>query len=164
MTQEQVESEQTEEKKVEEPKAKKPSKAKEASSTGAKGMKKEEIIGAVKNMTVLELADLVKALEDEFGVTAAPVAVAASAGAPAAAAAAEEEKSEFTVILKEIGENKINVIKAVREVTTLGLKEAKDLVESAPKPVKEGVNKDEAAAAKKKLEAAGAKVAVKEQF
>ena len=158
MTQEQVESEQTEEKKVEEPKAKKPSKAKEASSTGAKGMKKEEIIGAVKNMTVLELADLVKALEDEFGVTAAPVAVAASA---AAAAAAEEEKSEFTVILKEIGENKINVIKAVREVTTLGLKEAKDLVESAPKPVKEGVNKDEAAAAKKKLEEAGAKVEVK---
>jgi len=162
MTQEQVESEQTEEKKVEEPKAKKPSKAKEASSTGTKGMKKEEIIGAVKNMTVLELADLVKALEDEFGVTAAPVAVAAaSAGAPAAAAAAEEEKSEFTVILKEIGENKINVIKAVREVTTLGLKEAKDLVESAPKPVKEGVNKDEAAAAKKKLEEAGAKVEVK---
>ena len=161
MTQEQVESEQTEEKKVEEPKAKKPSKAKEASSTGAKGMKKEEIIGAVKNMTVLELADLVKALEDEFGVTAAPVAAAASAGAPAAAAAAEEEKSEFTVILKEIGENKINVIKAVREVTTLGLKEAKDLVESAPKPVKEGVNKDEAAAAKKKLEEAGAKVEVK---
>ena len=161
MTQEQVESEQTEEKKVEEPKAKKPSKAKEASSTGAKGMKKEEIIGAVKNMTVLELADLVKALEDEFGVTAAPVAVAASAGGPAAAAAGGGGKGEVTVILKEIGENKINVIKAVREVTTLGLKEAKDLVESAPKPVKEGVNKDEAAAAKKKLEEAGAKVEVK---
>jgi large subunit ribosomal protein L7/L12 len=188
MTQEQVESEKTEEKKVEEPeekkieepkekkaeepkekkveepKAKKPSKSKETSSTGAKAMTKEDIIAVVKDMTVLELADLVKALEDEFGVTAAPVAVAApaAAGTPAgAAAAAEEEKSEFTVILKEIGENKINVIKAVREVTTLGLKEAKDLVESAPKPVKEGVNKDEAAATKKKLEEAGAKVEVK---
>jgi large subunit ribosomal protein L7/L12 len=186
MTQEQIESEQAEEKKVEEPeekkaeepkekkaeepkekkaeepKAKKQSKAKETSSAGVKSMAKEEIIAAVKNMTVLELADLVKALEDEFGVTAAPVAMAAApAGAPAAAAAAEEEKSEFTVILKEIGENKINVIKAVREVTTLGLKEAKDLVESAPKPVKEGVNKDEAAAIKKKLEEAGAKVEVK---
>lgn len=124
-------------------------------------MTKEDIIAAVGNMSVLELADLVKALEEKFGVTAAaPVAVAAVAsGAPAAAA--EEEKSEFTVILKEIGENKINVIKAVREVTTLGLKEAKDLVESAPKPVKEGVNKDEAAAIKKKLEEAGAKVEIK---
>jgi large subunit ribosomal protein L7/L12 len=162
MSQEEVKSEQAEEKKVEEPKAKRQSKAKDTSSAGAKAMTKEEIIAAVKNMTVLELADLVKALEDEFGVTAAPVAVAAApAGAPAAAAAAEEEKSEFTVILKEIGENKINVIKAVREVTTLGLKEAKDLVESAPKPVKEGVNKDEAAATKKKLEEAGAKVEVK---
>jgi len=162
MSQEQVESEQAEEKKVEEPKAKKQSKAKETSSTGAKAVTKEEIIAVVKNMTVLELADLVKALEDEFGVTAAPVAVAAGpAAATAAAAAAEEEKTEFTVILKEIGENKINVIKAVREVTTLGLKEAKDLVESAPKPVKEGVNKDEAAATKKKLEEAGAKVEVK---
>jgi large subunit ribosomal protein L7/L12 len=161
MSQEQVESEQAEEKKVEEPKAKKQSKAKETSSAGAKAVTKEEIIAVVKNMTVLELADLVKALEDEFGVTAAPMAVAAAAGAPAAAAAAEEEKTEFTVILKEIGENKINVIKAVREVTTLGLKEAKDLVESAPKPVKEGVNKDEAAATKKKLEEAGAKVEVK---
>jgi large subunit ribosomal protein L7/L12 len=162
MSQEQVESEKAEEKKVEEPKAKKQSKAKETSSTGAKAVTKEEIIAVVKKMTVLELADLVKALEDEFGVTAAPVAVAAGpAGATAAAAAAEEEKTEFTVILKEIGENKINVIKAVREVTTLGLKEAKDLVESAPKPVKEGVNKDEAAATKKKLEEAGAKVEVK---
>ncbi|MBM3142982.1 MAG: 50S ribosomal protein L7/L12 [Chloroflexi bacterium] len=126
-------------------------------------MTKEEIIAAVKTMTVLELAELVKAVEEEFGVTAAPVAMAPGAvGAPAAAAAAaEEEKSEFTVILKEIGENKINVIKAVREVTTLGLKEAKDLVESAPKPVKEGVNKDEAASVKKKLEEAGAKVEIK---
>jgi len=160
MSQEQVESEQP---KVEgEPKAKKQSKAKETSSPGAKAITKEEIIAAVKTMTVLELAELVKAVEEEFGVTAAPVAMAPGAvGAPAAAAAAEEEKSEFTVILKEIGENKINVIKAVREVTTLGLKEAKDLVESAPKPVKEGVNKDEAAATKKKLEEAGAKVEIK---
>jgi large subunit ribosomal protein L7/L12 len=127
-------------------------------------MTKEEIIAAVKKMTVLELAELVKALEEEFGVTAAPVAVAAApaaAGAPAATAPAEEEKTEFTVILKEVGENKINVIKAVREVTTLGLKEAKELVESAPKPVKEGVSKEEAAMIKKKLEEAGAKVEVK---
>jgi large subunit ribosomal protein L7/L12 len=167
MSEEQVKPEQLEEEKVEEPKAKKQTKAKETSSSVAKTMTKEEIIAVVKNMTVLELADLVKALEDEFGVTAAPVAVAAGpavAGAPGgaggAAAAAEEEKSEFTVVLKEVGENKINVIKAVREVTTLGLKEAKDLVESAPKPIKEGVNKDEAAAAKKKLEEAGAKVEV----
>ena len=158
MAEEQVQSEET---KVEsEPKAKKQTKAKE--TTGAKAMTKEDIISAVKTMTVLELADLVKALEEEFGVTAAPMAVAAAVGgAPAAAAAPEEEKSEFTVILKEIGENKINVIKAVREVTTLGLKEAKDLVESAPKPVKEGVNKDEAASIKKKLEEAGAKAEVK---
>jgi large subunit ribosomal protein L7/L12 len=162
MSEEQVKSEQPEEEKVEEPKAKKQSKAKETSSAGAKAMAKEEIIAAVKSMTVLELADLVKAIEEEFGVTAAPVAVAAvSGGAGAPAAAAEEEKSEFTVILKEIGENKINVIKAVREVTTLGLKEAKDLVEGAPKAVKEGVNKDEAAAVKKKLEEAGAKAEIK---
>jgi len=163
MSEEQVKSEQPEEEKVEEPKAKKQTKAKETSSTGAKAMAREDIIAAVKTMTVLELADLVKALEEEFGVTAAPVAVAAApAGAAGGgAAAAEEEKTEFTVILKEIGENKINVIKAVREVTTLGLKEAKDLVESAPKPVKEGVNKDEAAATKKKLEEAGAKVEIK---
>jgi large subunit ribosomal protein L7/L12 len=161
MSEEQVKSEQAQEK-VEEPKAKKQSKAKETSSPGAKAMTKEEIIAAVKTMTVLELADLVKALEDEFGVTAAPVAMAAAPAAGGApAAAAEEEKSEFTVILKEIGENKINVIKAVREVTTLGLKEAKDLVEGAPKPVKEGVNKDEAASVKKKLEEAGAKVEIK---
>ncbi len=161
MSEEQVGSEQA--KVEEEPKAKKQSKAKEVASTGAKGMTKEDIIAAVKGMTVLELAELVKALEGEFGVSAAaPVAVAAVAGgASAAAGAAEEEKSEFTVILKEIGENKINVIKAVREVTTLGLKEAKDLVEGAPKPVKEGVNKDEAATVKKKLEEAGAKVEIK---
>jgi large subunit ribosomal protein L7/L12 len=159
MPEEKVESE---EPKVEgEPKAKKPSKTKETPS-GAKGMTKEDIIGVVKTMTVLELAELVKALEEEFGVSAAPMAMAAVGGAPSAAAAApEEEKTEFTVILKEIGENKINVIKAVREVTTLGLKEAKDLVEGAPKPVKEGINKDEAAAVKKKLEEAGAKAEIK---
>src|SRR4030042_353131 len=161
MSEEQVKSEQPEEEKAEEPKAKKQSKAKETSSAGAKAMAKEEIIAAVKSMTVLELADLVKAIEEEFGVTAAPMAAAVSGGAGAPAVAAEEEKSEFTVILKEIGENKINVIKAVREVTTLGLKEAKDLVEGAPKPVKEGVNKDEAAAVKKKLEEAGAKAEIK---
>jgi large subunit ribosomal protein L7/L12 len=127
-------------------------------------MTKEEIIAAVKKMTVLELAELVKALEEEFGITASPVAVAAAPaapGAPTAAAPAEEEKTEFTVILKEVGENKINVIKAVREVTTLGLKEAKELVESAPKPVKEGVGKEEAATIKKKLEEAGATVEVR---
>lgn len=159
MPEEKVESEQP---KVEgEPKAKKTSKAKETSS-GAKSMTKEDIIAVVKNMTVLELADLVKALEEEFGVSAAaPVAMAAAAGAPTAEAAPEEEKSEFTVILKEIGENKINVIKAVREVTTLGLKEAKDLVEGVPQTVKEGISKDEAAAVKKKLEEAGAKAEIK---
>jgi large subunit ribosomal protein L7/L12 len=129
-------------------------------------MTKDEMIAAIKNMTVLELAELVKALEKEFGVSAAPVAVAAPAGAsaagPAAAAApAAEEQTEFTVILKEIGANKINVIKAVREVTTLGLKEAKELVESAPKAVKEGVAKDQVRVIKEKLEAAGATVEVK---
>jgi len=157
------EKNESEEPKVEgEPKAKKQPKTKETSS-GAKTMTKEDIIGVVKNMTVLELSELVKALEEEFGVSAAaPMAMAVAGGGPSAAAAApEEEKTEFTVILKEIGENKINVIKAVREVTTLGLKEAKDLVEAAPKPVKEGINKDEAAAVKKKLEEAGAKAEIK---
>jgi large subunit ribosomal protein L7/L12 len=127
-------------------------------------MTKEEIVALIKGMTVLELSDLVKTLEAEFGVSAAvPMAMAAgpAAGGAAAGAAAAEEQTEFTVILKEIGENKIAVIKAVREVTTLGLKEAKDLVEGAPKPVKEGVNKDEAANIKKKLEEAGAKAEVK---
>jgi len=120
----------------------------------------EEIMTAIKGMSVLDLAELVKALETEFGVSAAaPVAVAAAA-APAEAAAPVEEKTEFTVILKEIGANKINVIKAVRELTSLGLKESKDLVEAAPKAVKENVNKEDAAAAKTKLEAAGAKVEV----
>ncbi|MDD5647556.1 MAG: 50S ribosomal protein L7/L12 [Dehalococcoidia bacterium] len=128
-------------------------------------MTKDEIVTMIKGMTVLELSELVKALEEEFGVSAAvPMAMAAGPAGGAAsggAAAASEEQTEFTVILKEIGENKIAVIKAVREVTTLGLKEAKDLVEGAPKPVKEGVNKDEAASIKKKLEESGAKVEVK---
>jgi len=123
----------------------------------------EEIMTAIKNMTVLELAELVKALEAEFGVSAAaPIMATAPAAAPSEAAApAAEEQTEFSVILKDIGANKINVIKAVRELTTLGLKESKDLVESAPKAVKEGVNKDEAAAMKQKLEAAGATVEIK---
>jgi len=119
----------------------------------------EGLMASIKNMTVLELAELIKALEAEFGVSAAaPVAAAAPA---AAATPAAEERTEFSVILKDIGANKISVIKAVREVTTLGLKESKDLVESAPKPVREGVNKDEAAAIKQKLEAAGATAEVK---
>ena len=127
-------------------------------------MTKEELLEAIKQMSVIELADLVKALQTEFGVSAAPVAVAAqAAAAPAAgapAAAPVEEKTEFTVMLQEAGPNKINVIKAVREVTTLGLREAKELVESAPKAIKEAVGKEEAATIKQKLEAAGAKVAV----
>lgn len=118
----------------------------------------DELIETIKNMTVLELADLVKTLETEFGVTAAAPVAVATAAAPAAVAAPAEEKTEFNVILKEVGANKISVIRAVRELTSLGLKESKDLVESAPKPVREGVNKDEAAAAKKKLEEAGATV------
>jgi large subunit ribosomal protein L7/L12 len=126
---------------------------------------KEEILAAIKEMTVLELSELVKELEKEFGVSAAPVAVAApvtgAAGQASAPGAAAEEQSEFAVILKSVGENKINVIKAVREVTTLGLKEAKDLVEGAPKPIKEGVNKEEAAIIQKKLQEAGATVEVK---
>ena len=139
-------------------------KAEEKKEHKAKAIKKtaaiEEIMTAIKGLNVLELADLVKALEEEFGVSAAaPVAMMA---APAAAAAAPaEEKTEFTVMLTEIGANKINVIKAVRELTSLGLKESKDLVEAAPKAVKENVSKDEAAAAKKKLEDAGAKAAIK---
>jgi len=127
-------------------------------------MTKEEMINAIKGMTVVELAELVKALETEFGVTAAVAVASAPAATPAAGAApaaAAEEKTEFTVILKDVGPNKINVIKAVREVTTLGLKEAKDLVEGAPKPVKEGINKEEAASVKQKLEAAGATVELK---
>jgi len=120
----------------------------------------EEILAAVKKMTVLDLAELVKAMEDEFGVSAAAPVVAAAPAAAAAEAPAEEQ-TEFSVILKDMGANKINVIKAVREVTTLGLKESKDLVESAPTAVKEGVNKEEAAAVKEKLEAAGATAEIK---
>ena len=126
-------------------------------------MTKEEVLEAVKNMSVLDLSELVKLLEEEFGVSAAaPVAVAAAPGALASdgGSAAEEEKTEFDVILKEIGPNKINVIKGVREVTTLGLKEAKDLVESAPQAVKEGLSKDDAEEIKAKLESAGAVIAV----
>ena len=123
---------------------------------------KEEILDAIKGMSVLDLAELVKELEETFGVSAAaPVAVAAAPAADGGAAAAEEEEqSEFNVVLKEIGEKKINVIKAVRSVTTLGLKEAKDLVESAPTNVKEAVGKEDAEAARVALEEAGAVVAV----
>jgi large subunit ribosomal protein L7/L12 len=123
--------------------------------------KVEQAMAIIEGMTVLELAEMVKAMEVKFGISAAaPVAVAA-APAAAAAVAAVEEKTEFTVMLKEIGANKINVIKAVRELTNLGLKESKELVEAAPKAIKENVNKDDAAAAKAKLEAAGATVEVK---
>ena len=122
----------------------------------------EQFISYVEKLSVLELSKLVKALEDRLGVSAAaPVAVAAAAPAAAAAAPAEEEKTEFDVILTDVGAGKINVIKAVREVTGFGLKEAKDLVEAAPKAVKEAVSKEEAAKIKAALEAAGAKVEVK---
>lgn len=127
--------------------------------------KVEQAMAIIEGMTVLELAEMVKAMETKFGISAAaPVAVAAApaaGGAAPAAAAPAEEKTEFTVVLKEVGANKINVIKAVRELTNLGLKESKDLVEGAPKNIKENVNKDEANAAKTKLEAAGATVEVK---
>ena len=122
---------------------------------------KQEILDAIGSMTVLELSQLIKDMEEKFGVSAAAavsVAAPAAGGAPAAAA---EEKTEFTVILAAAGENKVNTIKAVREVTGLGLKEAKDLVDGAPKPLKEGVNKADAEAVKKKMEEAGAKVEVK---
>ena len=119
-----------------------------------------EILDKISSMTVLELSELIKAMEDKFGVSAA---AAAAVAAPAAGAAAPvvEEQTEFTVILSSFGENKVNVIKAVRELTGLGLKEAKDLVDGAPKPVKEGVNKADAEAAKKKLEDAGGKAEIK---
>lgn len=121
----------------------------------------EQFISYVEKLSVLDLSKLVKALEDRLGVSAAaPVAVAA-APAAAAAAPAEEEKTEFNVILAEIGANKVNVIKEVRAITGLGLKDAKDLVEAAPKPVKEGVSKEDAAKIKEQLEAAGAKVEIK---
>ena len=176
-----VEEPAVEEPKAEEPKVEEPAPEKEAvkkpkaakadtgePSTPAKAERAkksasiEGIMDAIKNMTVLELAELVKTLETEFGVSAAaPVAAAAAAPTAEAAAPEVEEQTEFSVILKEIGANKINVIKAVRELTTLGLKESKDLVEGAPQPVKEGVSKEEAATAKQKLESAGATAEIK---
>ena len=123
--------------------------------------KTTQILDLVKGLTILELADLVKALEEEFGVSAAPVAVAAAPGAAGAAAPAAEEKTEFDVILKAAGANKLAVIKVAREITGLGLKDAKDLVESAPKAIKEGVAKDEAEKIAEQLKAAGAEVEVK---
>lgn len=148
------------------PKKRAPTTAKKES----KALTKDEIIAAIKEMTVMELSELVKTLEETFGISAAvPMMAAPAAGAPATAVAAPgapaapaaEEQTEFTVTLKEVGPNKINVIKAVREVTTLGLKEAKELVESAPKPIKEGVTKAEATTIKEKLTAAGAVVEIK---
>jgi len=126
--------------------------------------KVDTILEEIKGLTLLEASDLVKKMEEAFGVSAAAATVVAAGGGGAAAAggaAPAEEKTEFTVVLTEVGGNKINVIKAVREVTSLGLKEAKDLVDGAPKTVKEGVNKDEAASIKKKFEEAGAKVEIK---
>ena len=121
-----------------------------------------EILDKISSMTVLELSELIKAMEEKFGVSAAAaVSVAAPAAGGGAPAAAAEEQTEFTVVLAAIGDNKVNVIKAVRELTGLGLKEAKDLVDGAPKPVKEGIPKADAEAARKKLEEAGAKVEVK---
>jgi len=122
---------------------------------------KDAFLTALDGMTVMELNDLVKAIEEKFGVSAAAMAAPAAGGAAGGGAAAAEEKTEFTVQLLEAGANKVSVIKAVREITGLGLKEAKDLVDGAPKPVKEGVAKADAEAAKKKLEEAGAKVELK---
>ena len=121
----------------------------------------QEILDAIAAKSVLEISELIKMMEEKFGVSAAAAAVAVAAPAAGAAAPAAEEQTEFNVILAEVGANKVNVIKAVRELTGLGLKEAKDLVDGAPKPVKEGVNKADAEAAKKKLEEAGAKAALK---
>ena len=137
------------------PAAKSKTAAKKTDSS-KKGAAIDDIMAAIKNMTVLDLADLVKSLETEFGVSAAATVVAAGPAEGAAPAEEQEEQTEFTVTLKEIGANKISVIRAVRELTSLGLKESKDLVEAAPTPVKESINKDEAAAAKAKLEEAGA--------
>jgi large subunit ribosomal protein L7/L12 len=123
--------------------------------------KVDTILEEIKGLTLLEASELVKKMEETFGVSAAAATVVAGGGGAAAGAAPAEEKTEFTVVLTDVGGNKINVIKAVREVTSLGLKEAKDLVDGAPKTVKEGVNKDEAATIKKKFEDAGAKVEIK---
>ena len=122
---------------------------------------KEQVVDYLSNMPVIQIAQLVKELEQKWGVSAAPVAVAAPGGGGAAQAEAEPEQTEFDVILADAGAQKIQVIKAVRELTSLGLKEAKDLVEGVPKPIREGVGKEEAEEMKKKLEAAGAKVEVK---
>ena len=128
----------------------------------AMASKVETILEEIKGLTLLEASDLVKKMEEAFGVSAAAAApVMMAGGAAGAVGGAAEEKTEFTVVLTEVGANKINVIKAVREVTSLGLKEAKDLVDGAPKTVKEGINKDEAATIKKKFEDAGAKVEIK---
>ena len=157
---EEVKEATTAKKEVKEEEVKEPATAKKE----VKVLTKEEIVAAIKGMTVLDLVDLVKTLENEFGVSAAPVAVAAApsvAPGEQAAAPEAEEKTEFTVTLKSFGEKKIEVIKAVREVTTLGLKQAKDLVEAAPQVVKEGVPKEEADTTKQKLEAAGATVEIK---
>ena len=127
-------------------------------------LNQQQVVDYIKGISVLELSQLVKALETELGVSAAaamPMAMPAGGGAAAGGAAAAEEKTEFSAILTDVGTNKINVIKVVREVTSLGLKEAKDLVEGAPKPIKEGIPKDEAAAIKKKFEEVGAKVEIK---
>ena len=160
MTAEETQTATAEEAPVEEKKATKSKAKKDAGTLGV-----DEIIAAVKGMTVMELSDLVKALEEEFGVSAAPVAAAAPAAGAAAGAGEpaeeEEEKTEFTVVLKAVGEKKIEVIKAVREVSDLGLKQAKDLVESVPQNIKEGISKEETATVKSKLEAAGATVEVK---
>src|SRR6185312_3783346 len=123
--------------------------------------KVESILDEIKGLTLLEASDLVKKMEETFGVSAAAAAPVMMAGGGGAGAAPAEEKTEFAVVLTEVGANKINVIKAVREATSLGLKEAKDLVDGAPKTVKEGINKDEAATIKKKFEDAGAKVEIK---
>ncbi|PLC48346.1 50S ribosomal protein L7/L12 [Pollutimonas subterranea] len=123
-------------------------------------LSKADILDAIASMTVLELSELIKEMEEKFGVSAAAAAVAAAPAAGGAAAAAEEQ-TEFTLVLSEFGANKVSVIKAVREITGLGLKEAKDLVDGAPKPVKEGMAKADAEAAKKKLEEAGAKAELK---
>lgn len=150
---------------VEEPKKQKDTKQAAPKSAAAKAggtMTKDDLIAAIKNMTVLDLNELVKALEEEFGVSAAaPVAVAAPAGGASAEAADVDEQTEFTVTLKDIGANKITVIKTVREVTGLGLKESKDLVDAAPATVKDGITKEESATIKEKLEAAGATVEIK---
>ena len=170
-TEQSTEEEVTEKKAPAKRAAKKPTAAKTTAATSkeavpakAEKAKKataiDEIMATVKNMSVLELSELIKALEAEFGVSAA-APVAAVAAPTEAAAPSAEEQIEFTVILQNMGANKINVIKAVRELTSLGLKESKDLVESAPKAVREGVNKDEAATIKQKLEAAGATVEIK---